>query len=139
MLQQPELSAIASSRFPEIFPGLLLYALDDFKDVIFMTLASPHEKLKILISTRETRLTVGFYASPSQFYWHEHIPADQPIDDQIKKACDIINDIISGRTGIVYSSHPLLGYMPAAFEDLDSFKKHQQPDEVIEFHHWQDL
>ncbi|HVV04357.1 MAG TPA: hypothetical protein VHC96_09035 [Puia sp.] len=81
-------------------------------------------------------LTIGFSAGPGLFDWHFHF-LDEPIDEAIEKASSLIDEIISGRVALIYSS--VLGYFPGDAEDMEGNMKYREPDEIIELRYWRDL
>ena len=134
---QKELTDYIVQQFLAIYAEMVPYTIKEHPDVGYLELASDKKMLKILVSTRDNELTIGFSASPGVFAWHTHIPSNKPIDEQIKEVAAIINEIIQGKKGIIFSS--VLGYFPGDEEDVGRMKKYRQINEIIERRTWNEL
>jgi len=134
---QKEFTNYIVPKFLAVFPEMTQYTVEDHLDVSYLELPSPQRKLKILVSTRDKELTIGFSAGPGIFDWHIHMFENESLDEKIKRAAAIINEIIQGKTEIIYSS--IWGYFPGNSEDFECIKKDQEKDEIIELRCWNEF
>ncbi|MBS1659652.1 MAG: hypothetical protein JST68_01240 [Bacteroidetes bacterium] len=135
-MNQKEFTDYVIPKLKEALPQAKEYIIDEHVDVCYLEFPSPQGKLKVLISTRDAQLTIGFGVGPGLFDWHDHL---SPIaaDENIKDALAIISEIINGKTGIIHSS--VLGYFPGDPEDMEDVEKFRDENEVIEYLYWKDL
>lgn len=136
-MDQRDFTDYIVAKFLEAFPRMTQYTVDDHFDVGYLELASSNEKLKILVSTRDMMLTIGFSAGPGLFGWHRHMPENKSLNEQMREASTIIREITHCKKGIVYSS--VLGYFPGDLEDLENIRKHREEGEIIELGWWRDF
>lgn len=134
-MDQREFTDIVVSGIRGIFPQTRQYQIEGHKDVAYLEIASKRDKLGILISTRDSMLTIGFSAGPGLFYWHEHLLGEELIEDKVLTAAEIISEILQDKKGIIYSS--VLGFFPGDPEDLQD--EYKEENETIELKYWSDF
>ena len=112
---------MSSHNSSVFFPQLKEYRIDIHKNVAYLELESKKGKSNILISTRDSMLTIGFSAGEGLFDWHKHLLGNETFDEKIKNVSEWIKSIIHGKKGIIYSS--ILGHSAGDPEDLEDVRK----------------
>jgi hypothetical protein len=97
---------------------------------------SPQGLLTLWLTTQNKEITIGFSGNQNLGDFHTHMSlygANTP-DEELKEAVKLIEDIISDRLTIVYSS--ILGY---TLLDLEEIREYQQANELIGVTSWSKL
>ena len=135
-MEQAEFSDYIIPKLLEHFPQFTEHCIAKPGGVVDIEYKSPQGLLTLWLTTQDKEITIGFSGNNDLGDFHTHMSlfgANTP-DEEVTEAIKFIEDIISDRLTIVYST--VLGY---TLRDLEEIREYQQPNELIGATAWSKL
>lgn len=134
---QEEYSTYTVESIKQRFPHISFLTEKREDDSIDVRFNSPKGLLSIWIGTFNTEITMGFEDSEEKSYWHTHMSlfGSYEPDEQIGSLASLLNNILSDKEPIFYSSKEGFYLTSDAVAELNE----QNSGEEIKHYKWSEL